>query len=902
MLEQMLRLGPGEASDLAEEIGSRTHGNPHDAVELVNALRRDRVLVPDSGGWRWDSRTIRSYIGRGDASDFLVARFGYLPDDCRSLLRVLALLGGELPLDVLALAADLPMAAVESRLAPAVDDGLLAITAVAGLTARFGHDRARRAACAGLDPQSLAAIHLTLGRRFALHDEHAVRAATQYLTALDSVTEHDERRLVAELFRTAAASLQSSDYAQCERLLEAAVLLVKGTPAQAHDPLVTRLMCERHAALFNLGRLDEADDLYAAIARRRPDPLEMTPPACIQISGLTNRDHPHEAIVLGLELLRALGLVVPADKDVAAETERGLDEFRQWLITSTEVDDLDRPEVSDPTVIAAASLINRLIPAAFFSGASILGWLVVQARRLWARHGPCAPLVAPVCHASHLAIPLRDDYLTGYLVNRRVLAVSEKRGYEPETSQARFLFSVGCGHWFETLENVLVEANRAHEGLLRWGDPQYACFTYHASYSSIDCASSLGDYVADIETGLDYSDRMGNEQTSASSVAFRQLARSLQGQTLVPGEFDDDDFDEALYLEGIAQNPMAAAHFHIAKGLAALLLGNADALLEHAMAAAPLLLYIDSHYLAHTVYLLRGMAFGEQAKNLDPPEQAAAIAALDEAAGWLARRAEDGPTNFSHLRHLLEAERAWAVGDGQIATATFDQALAELDLRHRPWHRAFIAERAGLCHIAQGLTHTGRALLSEARDLYEDWGASAKVEHLEQQHPHIIKSDRSRTQGQHSTKISVASEAIDLMAVLQASQALSSETNLERLEARVVEIVGSMAGATTVRLLLFDSQTEQWFLPSSTGTGQVPIPIERAAELRLLPVSAIRYAERTREPLLVSDALSDHRFNQDPYVSAGDCRSLMVVPILAQGSSRAMLVLEDRHSEAFSGD
>ena len=57
------------------------------------------------------------------------------------------------------------------------------------------------------------------------------------------------------------------------------------------------------------------------------------------------------------------------------------------------------------------------------------------------------------------------------------------------------------------------------------------------------------------------------------------------------------------------------------------------------------------------------------------------------------------------------------------------------------------------------------------------------------------------------------------------------------------------------------------------------------------------------EPLLVEDAAHDDRFLRDPYLTGLACCSLMVVPILAQGVPRAMLLLENRLTRgAFTTD
>jgi len=157
-----------------------------------------------------------------------------------------------------------------------------------------------------------------------------------------------------------------------------------------------------------------------------------------------------------------------------------------------------------------------------------------------------------------------------------------------------------------------------------------------------------------------------------------------------------------------------------------------------------------------------------------------------------------------------------------------------------------------------------------------------------------ISGDRRGT-STHST------DEIDVIAVLDASQALSSETNLDRLMGRVVKVLGAMTGATSVRMVVWDVDEHRWFLASPSEGGAGRISVERAGELGLLPLSAFRYAERTREPLLVPDATTDDRFSRDPYVAGLPCCSLLVVPIFAQGAARAVLLLENQLSRgAFS--
>src|SRR6185312_11223509 len=88
----------------------------------------------------------------------------------------------------------------------------------------------------------------------------------------------------------------------------------------------------------------------------------------------------------------------------------------------------------------------------------------------------------------------------------------------------------------------------------------------------------------------------------------------------------------------------------------------------------------------------------------------------------------------------------------------------------------------------------------------------------------------------------VTAGTIDLLGILSASQALSSETSVDRLHARVVEVLSAMTGATGVLLVLWDEDRQDWALPG-------PADGEAAA-----PLSVLRYLRRTQEPLAVGDA------------------------------------------------
>jgi predicted ATPase/signal transduction histidine kinase len=897
MVAEMLRVDPATTAvaGLVEVVNERTSGNPYETVELLNALQRDGALTATVTGWRWDNTAVRARLGQSEVVRLLAARLNAMPPPSHALVEAMACLGGRAEISLLRTATATPAEVVDQQLAPALDEGVLVVEPGPREAVRFRHDRTREVILGGLDPPRRRALQLAMARRLAGVPELAAVAAEQYLPVIDAVTDAAERQLVVGLLRRAADQARlTGEYAQVNALMAAALRLIE--PGET-DTLV-EAYTRRHAALYSLGRLDEADAEYHTLERLCPDAIRRSAATAVQIRSLTHRKRLAEAIALGLESLRECGIIMPAADRLGQELDHQFGYLYRWLDTDAAVD-LTRPEITDPTLLAAARLINAILPAGFFAlEHATKAWLSLEAPRIWLEHGPGRTLINPACFAAYHVVEQRGDSAAGYRAMRRLLAWGEARGYEPDTSQARLMFAVlSC--WFEPIEYGLHAILRARDGMIAGGDLANAGYAYSVIiYFMMDCAPTLDDLVDQLDEGLAFARRTGNEQIGqALDAQVGWLAGVLRGES-------SNAFGTADPTDKYADNPLALVHAHLGRAIAAAIFGDADALTRHTAAAMPLLPVVqEGNYPIAVGYLLRGLALAEQARALEGDGRAAALSELDELTRWLATHAAAAPDNFLHLLRLLEAERASAAGDARAAELAFDAACREVAGRARPWHRALINERAARFFLALGLDHVGRALLAQARQHYAAWGASAKVDQLDWAYP----TPRSRAEaaaepdGEQPTELArrrgtVTTGTLDLLAILSASQVLSSETSIERLHARVVDVLSAMTGATSVRLPLWNLERHGWLLPtpdSDTGTAQIA-GAEDGAAARVVPLSVLRYVQRMGEPLVVDDATEDDRFARDPYFTDLDRCSLLAVPILSRGSLRAVLLLENQ--------
>jgi signal transduction histidine kinase len=875
LVAESLRVDVTAAARLVDVIEPQTGGNPYETIELLNALRRDGLLVLTAGGWQWDEAAVRAHLGRSEVAELLGGRVAAMPPASRTLVESMACLGGRIELKVLEAACGLPERAVGDALVAALEEGLLVMDPGEREAVRFGHDRSRDAVLRRMDPQRRRDLQLDVARRLARVPDLFALAAGQYMPVVDAVMAVGERREVVGLLRRAAEQATLiGDHARVSGLMTAALELL--------DPQDTDVLVEvytaRHAARVSLGLFEEADADYREIEAVRRGALERPLATPLQVRSLTHRGRLADANELGLQALEECGIDVPSAGELPAMLDRQLETLFRWLGETDEADDLARPDVTDPRLLTASRLLDAMLAPTFFVGdLRMFAWVSLQALEIWAEHGPAATLTGTAGNAAFQFLAERGDYGAMYGAARRILGLGENRGYEPGTSHARNVFAlVSC--WFEPFESGIAQSRRALEGLIAGGDLANAGYTLHGLVAALLGCASLDELATAVEEGLAFEQRTGGEQAGRWLHEYQWLGGVLRGT--FPRESG-----EAAALSRHAGNPLGLNHVHVTRAVAAAIFGDAESLDRHTRPLPSLAPSVVGWSVSALAHPLRALAVAWRLRETPDGDRADLLRELDSLLPWLVARAADAPDNFLHLLHLVEAELAWTRGDFQAAAANFDAALRDVLERERPWQRALITERAARFYLAHGLEHIGHDLLARAREHYRTWGATAKAEQLDWSHP-VVRS------GEPST---VTAGAIDLVGVLSASQALSSETSLERLHHRVVEVVSAMTGATAVRLLPWSDERSGWVMPPG---GTPP-----ADEGRAVPASVLRYVERTGEPLVVGDAVADERFARDPYFAGLDLCSLLAVPVHSRGRLRAVLLLENRLIRgAFSAD
>ncbi len=136
-----------------------------------------------------------------------------------------------------------------------------------------------------------------------------------------------------------------------------------------------------------------------------------------------------------------------------------------------------------------------------------------------------------------------------------------------------------------------------------------------------------------------------------------------------------------------------------------------------------------------------------------------------------------------------------------------------------------------------------------------------------------------------------------LIAALHAAQALAGAGDLGLLAATLLRGAIGHAGATDAALVLRGEAGDRCVAKATLGASGVLVEAcDRPAAGAVMPGPMLHSVLRTRENVLLDDALASARYRDDPYVVRERPRALLCIPLLSQGVAIGVLYLENRHA------
>jgi len=239
----------------------------------------------------------------------------------------------------------------------------------------------------------------------------------------------------------------------------------------------------------------------------------------------------------------------------------------------------------------------------------------------------------------------------------------------------------------------------------------------------------------------------------------------------------------------------------------------------------------------------------------------------------------------------------------------YDEAIRGAKENEYINEEALANELAAKFYLGKGKNAIAKVYMQEARYCYLQWGAAAKVSHLDQQYAKLLSSGSADKTGTSQTLTSGTSTGgsgaqLDLTAVVRASRIISGEIILENLLDKLMKIVIENAGAQKGALILSRNGklTVDACINSQKGETVLKSPV-LPDQFTELSAGIVNYTARTKENIVLADAAAEGIFTSDPYVAAQKPKSILCIPIVRHNDLTGILYLENNSAKgAFTAD
>ncbi len=910
LLADTLGCTPQKAAPLAVLLARKTDGNPFLIHQFLDYVRRRELFVFDElEGWTWSIEALEQTGIPDDAVGIMTARLAMLEPAMRTVLATAACIGGQF--DRATLAAALGSeddAALRAALVALQGQGLIAATA-RGYS--FTHDKIQEAAFKDLQGPERQERHLRVGRFWLaqlrrggeadpIHGSRLFGVVEQLGEAPSHITEASERIEVASLaWQASLRAMRSAAYGAARKYARTGCALSDSETWEANDWLRFRLHLELAESQFLLGETKDSVTALTALAALALDEHGTLVLATRMVRMYEAVNRTEDAVRVGLQALQKQGVKLSLRPGALKVMEQ---------VATTRLAFMRRPEGTlhllpdgdDPLALLRMDLVSALIAVAYSVSQHLLYCLLQVGIRWTLQHGatPHAPGLLALLALTRVG---GGQYASGRRLLNAVRHLDERMHTRSPVFSRQFVFFFMGELWFQDLRSVDAPMRALAQRAIEHGVFQVAAELESVRLQcQLQRGTPLWTLVPELHALQRFCVQNGLPVMGRGLIGIENLFAALVSDQGQPVEYVQhmEEGDTA----GDLPNMIALRQAQACLALA--VMGEWKQVYELGEKLAPVadqMLFgvplLRTFRLVHAISALivgGGRASTRRSRQI-----------VRKGRSLLQRWAMHTSVHAKHYLALLDAELAISRGRLSEAMRLFAQAREHAASEGALPFQALADERRAMLAVDIGLRGDAANYLAQARDAYRAWGAGAKVRELEREHPELrtraalaLPAREGAAYGKAGQLAPAAldvNNAIDLATVLRASQAISEEVSLDRVLEQVMRSVLENSGASKGVLVLFDdgeAHVDAEMRVDAGFTRHAAVPLAECTAL--VPLSVVRYVERTGGVLIVEDATRDTKFAWDSYVTATACRSVLCMPLHEQQRLSGVLYLENR--------
>lgn len=918
MVADILSLNPEKTRDLSSLVRKKTGGNPFFIFQFIKTLYEKRLIAFD-GEWRFDLTAVAQSDITENLADFIALHLRKFPRDVLDILQTASCIGVQFDPDLITRVTQKPTATVSGILIEAINEGVLVSV---GKEMRFAHDRVRDAAYTLMDKETRMMSHLAVGQAL-VSGKNAAQIAENIFEivhhlnqALDRIHVPGERIALAGYNLTAALQAKNSGaYSSTRKYLYKAMgLLTENCWAEDYD--LTLAIHNEHCELGYLtGDHETAGRYFNAIAAHAKTPIDKVRAYETRIVMYTAANQLSQAISLGIEALRSLGMTFPK-KISKIDILRGLIHAR-WLLRRKSPEDLVLlPDMKDPRQLALSKILMRMTEPCYVENPDALVVVVLRLLALTVAHGN-SPYSA-FAYATYGAIlcAVFEKYETGREFGNLAIRILEKFNDRLLTAKVHFLIGGGIHHWTRPLREDLTFFMETYNSGLAAGDHSFAAYGLTLYMYTL---FFLGEPLEKVSEKFNqyYGPIKNLHQTSSFQefLLWYQLVETLRSETgdlhNISGSIcHEDDF----VTHWLQVNDLNRLGIHnIGKMILYYLADDMDACLDCARTGRKYKDAVMGQIFLAEYYFYYCLALLSVCPETSGRSRKTCLRKIRSFYKKIARWALLSADNFEHKRLIIEAGLASLEHSFDRAMILFNAAIARAGRNGFLQDEAIASEMAGKIWYKLKNKEIAAVFMGRAYHCFARWGAVSKLRQMEKRFFDLLPDSREPLQAglkdlrteeapfPSGTKIPDRSAAdissLDVETVLRAAQTISEEIVLERLIHQLIRLSLETAGAEKGVLML---KREDRFVVEAAGRIEkegIEVTHPQGPASDWVPVSLIRFVGRTGEIVLLSNASTEKLFSKDPYIARKSPKSVICIPVGHPHQLTAVMYLENNLAE-----
>ncbi|MFL5764258.1 MAG: trifunctional serine/threonine-protein kinase/ATP-binding protein/SpoIIE family protein phosphatase [Bacteroidia bacterium] len=547
------------------------------------------------------------------------------------------------------------------------------------------------------------------------------------------------------------------------------------------------------------------------------------------------------------------------------------------------------PDMKDETGVALMRMMYNSLAAFFFVERDTYPLIIFKMVRLSKKLGNTPESIIGYGSYGLILAGVLNKPEAGYHAGKEAMKLFDRFDAPHLVSSAGFVDTTFISHWKEPLASFENDCLKYYEKGLNTGNLEYAAWNLYSHSNSVFFRGSRINEIVDLYTEYEkfYLNHKQMNAYGASLIIKSTLSRMMAAE---PVDIRDSKEERDLFaLESKANNTAFLFVYHTMKLFLGVLHDQCSLVLESAFQNEKDIENAASLYWQPYFRALKAAAYINCVfeGKLDYAKAKKAIAA-DRKKLKIANSLFDGNTGW--IIDLIDAEtEAWEKKN--VNHSLYDRAYKKA-INGKFFFPTVIIELMRIRKMKYLNIAGSRPYWMEVKEKLSSLAMSSVIHAWEAKFTEFrigkdIDAELSLNKGR------MTSESIDVQTIIKTTQTLSSEIVLTRLVDKMMAFAMENAGA---RYGCFIIKKEDRYAIVSEKFAH---GLSRDTDTHDgIPESIFNYVQRTREPLILDNALETPPYSKDPKIVGLAERSVLCIPIIFQNECIGMIYLTNQLSKA----